>query len=503
MAAVLNEQGTAAYDNGFSPIGSFRIEGFMLRYCVAAMIGCLLGSPSTAHAASADYAVVVSQATFDDAEWRPVVDALVEKHKASVIRYPSGVGDARTQLREQFPRWICFVAKPSEAGRQFVADVHRLTQHLDDDIYTDAQWGILTGYDAANALRIAKHSTPLEVHKVASGTEVELELCKEGTWYSEIKQNQMVRKEPGGKPTESKGPADTTAALADCLNTYRADLFVTSGHATERDWQIGYSYRNGMFQSKAGKLFGRDTAGTRIDIQSPNPKVYLPIGNCLMGHIDGPDAMALAWLNSAGVTQMIGYTVPTWYGYGGWGMLDYFVEQPGRFTMSEAFFANQQALLHRLDTNFPGLAATVEPKPRIQATEPSKANGLNAQDAKGLLYDRDTVAFYGDPAWQAKMADAECAFDQRFIAKDGNYTLEIKPKDANAFKPVNTNGSQRGGRPVVQLLPNRIDAKSIRVTSGAKLHPTITDNFILVPLPTTCDPSQTYRVAFEASELPE
>ena len=56
-----------------------------------------------------------------------------------------------------------------------------------------------------------------------------------------------------------------------------------------------------------------------------------------MGNIDGQDAMALAWMNDAGVKQMLGYTVPTWFGYQGWGVLDYFVEQPGRYTLTEAF----------------------------------------------------------------------------------------------------------------------------------------------------------------------
>ena len=85
-------------------------------------------------------------------------------------------------------------------------------------------------------------------------------------------------------------------------------------------------------------MYGEDTRRQRIDVDSPNAKVYLPIGNCLMGHIDGPDAMALAWMNDVGVKQMIGYTVPTWFGYAGWGMLDYFVEQPGRYSLTEAFF---------------------------------------------------------------------------------------------------------------------------------------------------------------------
>lgn len=462
-----------------------------------ALFGCLLLGPAIACAAD-DYAVVVSQATYGDTAWREVVDALVAKHKATVIRYEKQPEEALASLQKQFPRWICFVATSGEASREFVTRVHRLTRQLDDDVYTDALWGILTGYDANAALRIARQAQPLEVKKVAAGTEVDLKLCQQGVWYSEVKQGQMVRKEPGGKPEAGEGPADTTAVLAGCLNDGHTDLFVTSGHATERDWQIGFSYPNGSFRSKEGKLFGVDTAGKRIDIESSNPKVYLPIGNCLMGHIDGPDAMALAWMNSVGVTQMIGYTVPTWYGYGGWGLLDYFLEQPGRYSLSEAFFVNEQALLHRLETNFPGLAAATGPKVEVTLTEQARANGLSLQDAQGLLYDRDTVAFYGDPAWQAHMAKADCAFDLQLKVEDGKYTLEIKPNSPQAFKLASGNGSQRGGRPIVQLLPHRIDVKSLRITAGADLHPTITDNFILVPLPTASDPAQTCHITFEA-----
>ena len=48
---------------------------------------------------------------------------------------------------------------------------------------------------------------------------------------------------------------------------------------------------------------------------------------------------------------MAGYTELTWYGYSGWGMLDYCVEQPGRYTCAEAFAASQAALIHRLHPN--------------------------------------------------------------------------------------------------------------------------------------------------------
>ena len=185
-----------------------------------------------------------------------------------------------------------------------------------------------------------------------------------------------------------------------------------------------------------------------------------------MGHIDGPDAMALALMNSAGVYQMIGYTVPTWYGYGGWGLLDYFLEQPGRFTLAEAFFANQQALIHRLETYFPGSAAQ-EDSGRLGNRElPPQARqaGLTWNDARGLLYDRDNVAFYGDPAWIARMAPGPLAWEQTLTENDGEYRFEIRPlRGERSFEPINTNGSQRGGRPIVQLLPHRLQNRSVQI----------------------------------------
>ena len=57
------------------------------------------------------------------------------------------------------------------------------------------------------------------------------------------------------------GPDDTTKALVDTLNVDQVQLFVTSGHATERDWQIGFRYRNGQFVSRDGALIGVDTEG--------------------------------------------------------------------------------------------------------------------------------------------------------------------------------------------------------------------------------------------------
>jgi len=454
------------------------------RFSLAILIGTAavaLWRPSAAvgetASPSASYAVVVKKSTAEDARWAKVVAALKAKHDALIITYDASVDESLDALKREFPRYTCFVTKPENASRQFVAQVHKLTRRLDNDPYTDTFWGILTGYDASNALAIAIHSKPLVVKKVASGTEFAAEMVTEGLWYDELVKNKMVKKEPGGEARRLKGPDDTTQALVDTLNKYRADLFITSGHATQSDWQIGYRYRSGQFRSKAGRMYGLDTKNRRIEIDSPNPKVYLPIGNCLMGNINGPDAMALAWMNDVGVKQMLGYTVSTWFGYMGWGVLDYFVEQPGRYTLTEAFFANHHALIHRLgDSTIPD----------------------HEKNPRGLMFDRDVVAFYGDPKWSARMADLPKYYEQKLDVEDGMYTLTITPnRGKNSFKPVNTNGSQRGRRPIIQFLPHRIS--DIEMVAGKYLNPVVTDDFILVPNPRTADPNREYVVRFKAS----
>jgi zinc protease len=465
-------------------------------------IVCLACEVASAHS----YAIVVSAATNADAEWSKVVASLAEKHQsASVITWREGLEEALPELRRSHPRYTCFVATPAEAGRQFVADVHRMTRRLDDDPYADTLWGILTGYDAANAIRIAEHDEPLIIKKVASGTAIALDMCVEGIWYDELVKHKTVKKPRDGVILETRGPADTTRALADTLTEGSADLFVTSGHATERDWQIGFRYQNGSFRSHAGRMLGITSSGERFEIESKHPKVYLPIGNCLMGHIDGPDAMALAWMNDVGVHQMIGYTVVTWYGYGGWGVLDYFVEQAGRYTLTEAFHANQHALIHRLDTYYDGMAALdiAQVGGNSPAKSPNEAGrllGLTDSDSRGLLWDRDTVAFYGDPAWCARMATMPKAYDQKLTIEDNVYTLTFTPqRGSESFEPVNTNGSQRGWRPILELLDHRIG--NIKIIKGADLQPVVTDDFILVPNPRTVDSSREYEIQFTASRL--
>lgn len=221
-----------------------------------------------------------------------------------------------------------------------------------------------------------------------------------------------------------------------------------------------------------------------------------------MGHLQGPDSMAAAFLKSAGVRQMMGYVEVTWYGYMGWGCLDYFIEQPGRYSFTEAFFANHHALIHRLESCFPGSNREIPggAKPTIRQSQLARQLGLGKQDLRGLLFDRDIVAFYGDPAWQAKMANGKRNWDQKLSVKDNEYSFLIKPAAGpESFRPVNSNGVQRGHRPFVAFFKERLH--EIRIVSGLEHKPVITDTFILIPNYPFNQMDKEIKIVFKAKRL--
>lgn len=186
------------------------------------------------------------------------------------------------------------------------------------------------------------------------------------------------------------------------------DMIISSGHATEEDWNIAYCYKGGKFLCESGQLYGLSLAGQRLDVcRSKTPKILSAAGNCLMAHISDEHCMALGWMHSANVVQMVGYVEPTWFGYGGWGVHKYFVNNPGSMSFAEAFFANQQSLLHELHSEHARhMGTSLEDHRRVYDqcfnTDSSAREDLS-RECSGLIYDRDNVVFYGDPAWRAQL----------------------------------------------------------------------------------------------------
>lgn len=481
---ILAVMGASHVGRGAAPASDRQVAGTLSRPTSAAATP----AGSEVHpAAERSYAVVVSRDTLARDDWKAVADALVSKYNGRLVTWDTSVTEVRSALTTMRPNYACFVAPPEECGRTLVILVHRLTRRLDADPYTDCLWGILTGYDAADALRIAEREEPLRLRKVLSGTSGgKVGPFEAGVVFREGKAGQMRVKEPGGEWHDTDGANDSTQAIVAYFNDQAPDCFITSGHATERDWQIGYSYKDGQLRCDDGRLFGVDTEGIRHAIRSPNPKVHLPVGNCLIGHVPGPNCMVTALIHSAGVVQMFGYIVPTWYGKGGWGIQDIFLDQPGRFTLAEAFFANTQAMLHEIRTRFPDQAGVDLRRYDMRAL--ARQTGTRDRDCLGLLWDRDTVAFYGDPALDVRPVRGNLAWEQRLTVDGNRYTLTLSCRRDGEWPK----------QPVLAFLPHRIDAASAKNVAGEDRKPIITDNFVMAPLKGTFAKGDTVTVAFTA-----
>ncbi len=201
-------------------------------------------APQSHAAAPCDYAIIVSKRTHDDPAWNKVVEALQKKYAAKyhpqVIEYAGNVNESLAPLRKLYPRYACFVVQPDEAGREFVVKVHRLTRKLDDDPYTDVLSGIITGYSADDALRIASVSEPLVVHRGGANVGMDLNLFDEGFVVHEGSKDEYTEKAKGGKPEKRHGEADAAKPTVDLFERFKPQLFASSGHATWMDLQLGF-----------------------------------------------------------------------------------------------------------------------------------------------------------------------------------------------------------------------------------------------------------------------
>jgi zinc protease len=185
--------------------------------------------------------------------------------------------------------------------------------------------------------------------------------------------------------------------------------------------------------------------------------------------------MAGTLMTHYGFNQFVGYTVPTWYGKGGWGTLGTWQSQQGRYSLAEAWFFNNQAIIFRLLSKFPEIADDVVPV-REGGTG---MEGLNLRgrdrDAAGMLWDRDVVAFYGDPAMRV------------VVGRDkGNAGVDVKTKTSGekttvTIRPKNAKKSLEGKQTVYVWLPRRLQNPT--VIEGDEFQPVVTDDLLMVTKP--------------------
>jgi zinc protease len=446
------------------------------------------------------YAVVVSKETHARADWREVVDFLVRKHAATVVIHEGEVSGAREQLARLMPRHTAFVARPEECGRGYIAEINRLARRLDDDPWLDTQWGVITGSDAAGALRVARAATPLEVAKALATTKLDPALYDEYFLLSDHILGGWFWKKPDGSTENGRhkdGREDVDAWGRHFLMT--PDLVVTGARGDESC--VGMPFNRGVVRVLDGKLYAFADARQKRPAESeeplpesPNPKIYFPLESGSAGHVNGANCMVTTMMGANGANQAAGQTVDPWLGRGNRGVLDVWQTLPGRHSFSESFFINQQWMLrdiaaldrngldYKIKLGAGGVDASGHIRGMIDAGlkfDPRNAlghggNGRKSPDRQlaGLLWDMDTVAFYGDPAWRAtlKRPKTNSFLSTSLVSHGDRHVLKIEIRDRAAAVQNTT--------PVGLLFTRRL--QNVEILSGREYEPVLADNFILL-----------------------
>lgn len=481
-----------------------------------------------------DYAVIASQDVVADSTWNQVAQVLKDKHQASLLTYQKHLSEVLPQLQQLHPRYVAIVEKPEHIGRDYVIALNRMSRQVDSDIYADFLWGIITGYDAAAALKMVNNSTEPLVIKDAVATITELKSAKWfdrygwiddhtiGLWGEKTSRtdtvvtHQLPSKKVKIPYTFSHGntkmvervmvdPQAEMQTFYDLYEKYNPDLVVTAAHASERNLEMPFSLGN--IKPKEGQLYMDFKDNPQFLKESGKRKVYLPIGNCLIANMNNTrESMAAAWMNSANAATMVGYVVTTWHGRNGWGGLKYLVTTPGRYSVAEAFYLNQQDFLHQLnewDPKFTTLTyPSFEEKEMEQAQQILKDSlGLEepTHDQIGFFHDRDVLAYYGDPKWDVRLQEIpeENDFTVTMQQQGKRCTLTITTKEN--FSLARMKGDQFKQEHVLDLpfsyfFPERLNHP--RLAAGQDWKVALDENFLLI-YNADFEPGKTYAVELE------
>jgi zinc protease len=415
------------------------------------------------------YAVLISAKTYQDKGWKAVADALVKKHTAHLVIYDYSVLNAKDELRKLSPRYLAVITRPEITGRVIVQRLHQLTRDLDDDPYGDAVWGLITAATPERALEIIQSDEPKKVESSLNLTGVNNSIFKEVFTISDGKMGEWYwKKRDGTEERGDDGNADRTAIFLKRFMEMKPDLIVSSGHATEKNLEMCFSRGNTV--ALKGRWYIRSMDGkTELIPESSHPRVFMGAGNCLIGNMNRTtNSMACTLISHYGFNQFVGYTVPTWYGKGGWGTLGLW-QSEGGYSLADAWFFNNQVILHELQTRFPEASKEVMAVSEDGEGFPMDMNRKMERDASGMIWDRDVVAFYGDPMHRI-ITGSRQAFE-----------TQLKKSGASQLLTIKAQKDLKGGPAICVWLPEKI--KGLQPAPNSINDLLVTDDYIIVLKP--------------------
>ena len=464
-----------------------------------------------AYAATPEYVVLASESAHEDEAWREVVDAIATKHDAEVVLFATTPSETLARLQALKPRYVAVVDRPENIGRDYVIEFHHTSREVDGDIYADFMWGIITGYDAAAAMRMVDNSTEPLVIKDAVATIMELNSAKwfdNYAWIDDHTKGLWGEKRgfDGEIRTGMVTPEEVLPKFTELYAEYDPDLIVTAAHATQQNLEMPYSLGN--LKPRNGKLYAKDRfTGAEWDLkESGKRRVYTAVGNCLIGDMNNTrESMAAAWMNGSNAATMIGYVVTTWHGRNGWGGLKYWVTNPGRYSLAEAIYINQQDFLQQQYEWYPSLINENYPdfgkeEFRISRERMEQVLGREASwDEIGFWHDRDVLAYYGDPKWDVRLQEVEGESDFTVTTKQRGGKCVVTITTHPNFSLERMQGAKFKQEHVLDLPFSHIFEKRLknpRLAEGQQWKAVVDENFLIIYEP-DFKPNSTYEIVID------
>ena len=479
----------------------------------------LVAVSCSANKSDDSYVVAVSRAVNEDKPWADVAEALRLKHSADVVVYELSPCELLDTLRSLNPRYVAIVEKPENIGRDYVIDFHHTSRDVDEDIYADFMWGIITGYDAEAAMRMVDNSSEPLLIKDAVATIMELNSAKWFDNYAWVDDHTkglwgVKRGRDAEIKTDTVAPEQVLRKFTDLYAEFDPDLIVTAAHATQKNLEMPYSLGN--LKPRGGKLYAEDRfTQEEWDLcNSGKRRVYAAVGNCLIGDMNNTkESMAAAWLSGSNASTMIGYVVTTWHGRNGWGALKYWVTNPSRYTLAEAVYINQQDFLHQQNVWYPELINEkycYEGKFMEELTTAANRlsevlgrevdlNSAEDWDMVGFWHDRDVLVYYGDPKWQINLQSV--AGDEDYsvegFMRDGKYVVKVVTGENFSLEKMRGDKFKQEhvlDLPFSYIFPQRLT--NPRLAEGQEWEVALDENFVLV-YNAEFEPNSVYEIVID------
>lgn len=458
------------------------MSSFLPNYFLAAIALCvpafpvIAGTEPETHAALTDaepaaaqgeYVVLVSEKTLKQKDWKKTAAKFAKHHRAKIIVWRGNdIAKAKDALKKAAPRYVAVVARPQEIDRVFVAKLHTLSREMNDDIYGDFIWGIVTGHDGETASGLLAKDEPLILDHALGTTNFDQQRFKQSFFITDWGTREFVETENyvSKEKTNAKPGEEMVDIFAEQWEKIRPQFLMSASHATEFNLEMPFGegliasagtdfylvpkgkmpgFRRALGNAEKSENFFKTQKLKKLP-RAQSEKVWIAAGNCLFGDcLRTPFSMAVTAISVADVKQLVGYTVPTWFGEGGWGTSGQFFGGHQATSVGQAWFFNNQILLKNLPSPL-----TKYPVPlSAEGMEGIYVNGLASELAQkgvhisreliGRLHDRDTVAFYGDPLFRTRFnpeAPSTQPWDCR-TRRNGNARLfTVKTTRGNAYK---------------------------------------------------------------------